>query len=133
MITCELAVAANGDVTSFSPEFMEMKLPTYNNFCFGNILEDRFDDLIDNAVFKRTRDEIHRGVEICRGSCRYFGLCGGGAPVNKMFENKSLETGETSFCRLSIQSAADALINFLSDGDSYRKVFSPDSSARRAI
>ena len=48
-----------------------------------------------------------------RDSCRYFGVCGGGAPVNKMFENRSLVSGETSFGRLSIQAAADALLKFL--------------------
>jgi hypothetical protein len=30
-----------------------------------------------------------------------------------MFENHSLESSETSFCRLSTQAAADALIQFM--------------------
>jgi uncharacterized protein len=108
-----IVIAANGDVTSFSPEFMELKSAAHNNFCFGNILQDDFDDLVNSAVFKRTNSEIQAGVELCRKTCRYFGVCGGGAPSNKMFENKSLESGETSFCRLSTQVAADALIQFL--------------------
>jgi uncharacterized protein len=110
-----IVVAANGDVTSFSPEFMEITSARHNNFCFGNILRDEFEDLAENPFFTRIRDEIGLGVELCRKSCAYFGLCGGGAPVNKMFENKSLASGETSFCRLSIQAPADALIQFLSD------------------
>jgi uncharacterized protein len=109
-----VVVAANGDVTTFSPEFMELRSRQHNNFCFGNILHDEFDDLSENAFFKRARDEIGAGVEQCR-SCRYFGICGGGAPANKIFENKSLASAETSFCRLSIQAAADALIGFLSE------------------
>jgi uncharacterized protein len=108
-----LAVAANGDVTSFSPEFMELKSADHDNFCFGNILRDSFDDLLDNAACTKTANEIRAGVELCRSSCHYFGVCGGGSPSNKMFENKSLASGETLFCRLSIQAAADALGDFL--------------------
>jgi uncharacterized protein len=110
-----VAVAANGDVTSFSPDFMELKSTHHNDFCFGNILQNDFESLINNAIFKRTADEICLGVELCRKRCRYFGVCGGGSPSNKMSENKSLESGETSFCRLSIQAPADALLEFLRD------------------
>jgi uncharacterized protein len=108
-----VAVAINGDVTSFSPDFMELKSVAHNNFCFGNILQDEFDDLINSAIFQRTYDEIRAGVDLCRESCRYFALCGGGAPSNKMAENKSLESGETLFCKLSVQAPADALVEFL--------------------
>jgi uncharacterized protein len=110
-----IAVAANGDVTSFSPEFMELRSPGHNNFCFGNILQNSFEDLLNSAIVKQTADEIRVGVDLCRRNCRYFGVCGGGSPSNKMFENKSLASGETLFCRLSIQAAADALIEFLED------------------
>lgn len=108
-----IAVAASGDVTSFSPEFMELRSAKHNNFCFGNILRDSFNDLLDNAASITTANEIRAGVDLCRKSCRYFGVCGGGSPSNKMFENKSLASGETLFCRLSIQAAADALNEFL--------------------
>lgn len=110
-----IAVAANGDVTSFSPEFMELKSAEHENFCFGNILRDSFDDLVDNANVKNTADEIGAGVDLCRASCRYFEVCGGGSPSNKMFENRSLASGETLFCRLSIQAPADALNEFLQE------------------
>lgn len=110
-----IVVAANGDVTSFSPEFMELKSAAHNNFCFGNILESEFDDIVESAVFRSAHEEIRRGVELCRSTCRYFHVCGGGAPSNKMFENHSLESGETSFCRLSTQAAADAFVKFVGD------------------
>ena len=108
-----IAVATNGDVTSFSPEFMELKSAEHDNFCFGNILQNSFDDLLNSATCKTTTDEISAGVELCSKHCRYFGICGGGSPSNKMSENKSLVSSETSFCRLSIQAAADALVEFL--------------------
>jgi uncharacterized protein len=108
-----IAVSANGDVTSFSPDFMEVESSEYDNFRFGNILHNDFDELVDNESFKRTLGEIRSGVELCRISCSYFGICGGGSPINKMSENRSLRSSETSFCSLSIQAPADALISFL--------------------
>jgi uncharacterized protein len=110
-----IAVAANGDITTFSPDFMELRSAAHNNFCFGNIVRNTFDDLINNPIVKRTADEIRFGVELCRKNCRYFGVCGGGSPSNKMFEKKSLESSETSFCRLSVQAPADTLLEFLQD------------------
>jgi uncharacterized protein len=110
-----LVIAANGDVTTFSPEFMEVRSPHHNNFCFGNVLRDRFEEMAANTFFLRAATEIRAGVDLCRETCSYFGVCGGGAPSNKIFENKTLASAETSFCRLSIQSAADALGSFLSE------------------
>jgi len=108
-----VAVRANGDVTSFSPDFMELRSSEHSNFCFGNILHNDFDQLVGNASFRRAAEEIRMGVELCRTTCDYFGICGGGSPSNKMSENRSLRSSETSFCKLSIQAPADALVGFL--------------------
>jgi uncharacterized protein len=108
-----VVVAHDGAVTTFSPEFMELSSIPHNNFCFGNILHDDFDVMARTPHFLKTRSEIAEGIEHCRQTCRYFDLCGGGAPVNKMFETGSLASAETLFCRLSIQAAADALVRFL--------------------
>jgi uncharacterized protein len=110
-----VAIAADGAVTSFSPDFMELTSVAHNDFRFGNIVWDDFDEIVSGRLFKHAYEEIHAGVTICRASCRYFGICGGGAPSNKMAENGSLASGETSFCRLSIQASADALIGFLQE------------------
>lgn len=124
-----IVVGANGDVSTFSPEFMELKSPEHNNFCFGNILHDDLDSLFQNAFFARARDEIAAGVESCRQTCAYFGVCGGGAPANKMVENGSLRSTETAFCRLSVQSAADALIEFLSNRTLHRASTAAEASS----
>jgi uncharacterized protein len=109
-----VVVAANGDVTTFSPEFMELVSSRHNNFCFGNILTDDFHEIFKSELVSITQAEIRQGIEICRSSCDYFHVCGGGAPANKISENGVLASGETVFCRHSIQAAADALIEFLS-------------------
>jgi uncharacterized protein len=108
-----IVVAANGDVTTFSPEFMEVRSLFHDNFRFGNILEDDFERLITKALVATTHAQIQRGVERCRADCAYFSVCGGGAPTNKFQETGSLDVAETLFCRLSVQTAAEALRKFL--------------------
>jgi uncharacterized protein len=108
-----VVVAANGDVTTFSPEFMEVRSKAHNNFNFGNILKDDFEQLFESSLIAMTQAQVRRGVESCKVKCQYFAVCGGGAPSNKMQENGSLESAETAFCRLSVQPAADAFRKFL--------------------
>jgi uncharacterized protein len=111
-----IVVAANGSVSSFSPEFMETEAPEYDNFVFGNILEGDLEDFARSERFTRVAREVAAGVDACRSNgCRYFAVCGGGAPVNKYCETGSLRETETNFCRNSIQTAADALMAFVGD------------------
>ena len=44
--------------------------------------------------------DINAGVETCRKECDYFSICGGGAPVNKLSENGTFASTQTSFCNL---------------------------------
>jgi uncharacterized protein len=37
-------------------------------------------------------------------------LCGGGAPVNKYFENGSFDSTETMFCRLNRKAIVDVIV-----------------------
>jgi uncharacterized protein len=115
-----VVVAANGDMTTFSPEFLELPSIDRNGFCFGNVLTDDFDRIFENERVSAVQNEIQQGIENCRARCDYFKICGGGAPVNKLAENATLASGETAFCRHSIQPAADALIEFLSSIGSRR-------------
>ena len=108
-----LVVAADGKVSTFSPEFMEMSEPAYDNFVFGNILEGALEDFMRAPAFLRANREIAQGVEACRKSCRYFAVCGGGSPVNKLSEKRDMRISETDFCRFTTQSSADALLSFL--------------------
>src|SRR6185436_11348730 len=98
------------------PEFMEVRSLAHNNFKFGNILSDDFDKMFDSGLVAMTGAQIQRGVERCRQQCRYFAVCGGGAPSNKMQENGSLESSETMFCRMSVQPAAEAFRKFMQWG-----------------
>ena len=108
-----IVVGARGELSTFSPEGTEVVDRRYANFVFGNVLAGGVSEANRSTAFQRAKADIATGVETCRRSCRYFGVCAGGAPVNKLTETGSLSTGETQFCRLSIQAASDALTEFL--------------------
>jgi uncharacterized protein len=108
-----IVVAADGGVSTFSPELMEVSASEYPSFVFGNILEGSLQDFGATRLLKQTAQAITSGVDACRSGCPYFAVCGGGAPVNKISENGRLDSAETVFCRLSVQSAADALAVFI--------------------
>ena len=108
-----IVVAADGRVSTFSPEFMEMSAPAYDNFVFGNVLAGDLDDFARTPAFLRADREVAQGVAACRKACRYFAVCGGGSPVNKLAEKGDMTVTETDFCRLTTQTSADALMEFL--------------------
>ena len=109
-----VVVAADGSISTFSPELTEVDAPRYANFVFGNIVTGDFDGFAANPMFQSVQAAVKTGVAKCRSECRYFDVCGGGSPVNKLCEHDDLAATETAFCRYSIQTAADALLRFLS-------------------
>ena len=108
-----LTVSAEGNLSTFSPELMEQTPASDHSYCFGNILGDEPQAWIEHAGFQAFARDVETGIEACRQSCRYFSVCGGGAPVNKVSEHGSATATETSYCRLTTQAAADALAKFV--------------------
>ena len=95
-----------GNLSSFSPELLGVKSIHYGDFVFGNIRDGDLLSLLDSQKFNRVAADIYEGVKRCEQSCQYFGLCGGGAPSNKYFENGTFASSETMYCRTSIQMPA---------------------------
>jgi uncharacterized protein len=108
-----VTVGVTGDLSTFSPESLGIRDERYDNFIFGNILAGGIDEAAASNAFRRAAADIDSGVEMCRRSCPYFAICGGGAPVNKLSETGSFAATETLFCRLSIQASVDALCTFI--------------------
>ncbi len=46
-------------------------------------------------------------------SCEYFSVCGGGEPVNKLAENGTFCSTETTYCRLTKMRATDLVLDAL--------------------
>ncbi|WP_108663695.1 cyclophane-forming radical SAM/SPASM peptide maturase GrrM/OscB [Acuticoccus kandeliae] len=108
-----LTVAADGGLSTFSPELIGTPAPDYADFVFGNILTGGIEAMRRDAALQRAAAQIAAGVRACRKSCAYFDVCGGGAPSNKFFENGSLASTETLHCRLVTMETVDAVLDSL--------------------
>ena len=108
-----ISVDCRGNFSTFSPELLGLSSPDYGDFAFGNVMTDSFDSMLSKPKFQAVARDIAAGVHRCRDTCEYFAYCGGGAPVNKYFENGSFDSTETMFCRLSKQAVLDVVLSKL--------------------
>ena len=110
-----ITMDTKGDYTTFSPELIGMKDESYGNFTLGNVHTDSFRDALQTDKFKKMFGEIMQGVTMCKNTCDYFHLCGGGAPSNKLYENKSFATTETNFCKYSRKIIIDSIMESMEE------------------
>jgi uncharacterized protein len=103
-------VDAHGNVSSFDPELLGVELDRFGRFAFGNVLTDNLQQIAASERFQQVAAEMAAGVAACRSSCAYFGLCGGGAGSNKVFEQGRFDGTETQACRYRIQLVADVVL-----------------------
>ena len=102
-----------GNISTFSPELLGLKNAQYGDFLLGNINRDRLVEMPGRANFLRMLEDIRSGVAMCRESCEYFSVCGGGEPVNKLAENGTFRSTETTYCRLTKMRATDLVLDAL--------------------
>ncbi len=103
----------SGNVATFSPELLGLKNALYDDFVLGNVNRDRLTELADSPLLARMRADIDAGVAMCRERCEYFSVCGGGEPVNKLAENGSFASGETTYCRMTKMRSTDLILDRL--------------------
>lgn len=108
-----LSVASNGDFATFSPEFLGQRWPAYDDFVLGNVHRSGFLESLGGDVFARLWGGVRAGVEACARGCAHFDYCGGGAPVNKLYEHGDLGATETLYCRSMIQRPFEAVLRRL--------------------
>jgi uncharacterized protein len=102
-----------GNIATFSPELLGLKNALYDNFVLGNVNRDRLVALAERPLLQRMKADIDAGIALCRERCEYFSVCGGGEPVNKLFENGSFATAETTYCRMTKMRATDLVLDRL--------------------
>jgi uncharacterized protein len=105
-----MVVDYKGDFSTFCPEFLGMANPNYGDFVIGNLCTQDLRDALRSDVYDRLSRDVEESTNICKQSCEYFLVCGGGSPVNKLCENGSLAIAETMYCRLSTKVVADLAV-----------------------
>jgi uncharacterized protein len=120
-----------GNISTFSPELLGLKSLAYGDFLLGNINRDALVDMPKRPNFLKMLEDIEAGVAMCRERCEYFSVCGGGEPVNKLSENGSFVSTETTYCRMTKMRATDLVL------DALERVlpagFDPETVARTAL
>lgn len=106
-----VSIASNGEIGTFSPELLGMVHPTFENFSIGNVLSCRCDSIPPAKAWPQLLADISQGTTLCRSGCPYFSVCGGGAPINKLYEKHSFAVMETHHCRLTVQAVADVVLS----------------------
>ncbi len=108
-----LSIAHDGRISTFAPELMGHAVEGIGEFTFGNVHHNRLAEIIASERFQLASRLIALGADRCSQSCEYYGLCGGGSPSNKYFENGRLDSTETEFCRVAIMAPVDAILEQL--------------------
>lgn len=107
-----VSVDLEGSISTFSPELMGVKAPRFNDFRFGNVHDIAdLSDVFRSRWFQDCHRQVSVGVAKCKKTCGYFAICGGGTPSNKFGETGRLDSTETEFCRLSVKTVLDHLID----------------------
>lgn len=108
-----LSFDAKGNFATFSPEFLGNKSKKYGNFVLGNVWTSDLNTAKASETLRILEEDINKGVSACRTECEYFSVCGGGAPANKYYENESMATSETMYCRLTVKRVADVAMEII--------------------
>ncbi|MBL8306413.1 MAG: GRRM system radical SAM/SPASM domain protein [Rubrivivax sp.] len=98
-----LNVAHDGAFGTFSPELLGQPSAAHGNFLLGNVHDTPLRDALRTPAFAKLWREIRDGVARCRDRCAHFAWCGGGSPVNKLYETGSMAADETLYCRSMVK------------------------------
>lgn len=108
-----VSVSATGDVSTFSPEFLDQESPLYGSLNFGNVQTHSFADIAANERFRHVYRDVQRGISRCQAECDYFGVCGSTTLSNKLSENGTLDSTETHFCKYERKELVDVVLHQL--------------------
>jgi uncharacterized protein len=108
-----ITVGWNGDFSTFSPELLGQSSAEFENFVLGNVVRSGFLQAANTPGFLKMWHLIREGTAACQRTCAYFKYCGGGAPVNKLYENGSFASAETLYCRTMFKRPFDVVLERL--------------------
>jgi uncharacterized protein len=108
-------VACNGDFSTFSPELLGQGDARFGSFVLGNVSDGGYLESARREPFVSLWAAVREGVQHCRDRCAHFAYCGGGSPANKLYENGTLASGETLYCRTMLKRPFELALRTLED------------------
>jgi uncharacterized protein len=108
-----ITIDKRGNVIPFAPEFAGNKSQEYGDFMVGSLSSTGLDDILLGEKMNRLDNEVQKSVALCQSECDYFSYCGGAFLSNKFSENRTLESTETSACRLHMKTMCDVVFEKL--------------------
>ncbi len=108
-----LNIDHQGNFSTFDPELLSIQTELYGDFILGNVLTDTLESVCYSEKFQKIHQDMTAGVNLCRQTCEYFGLCGGGAGSNKYWENGTFNSGQTIACNYRIKMITDVVVEAL--------------------
>jgi uncharacterized protein len=124
-----LTMTRDGTMYSWSPELASGVPGVPDRFSLGNIRGvESVDQLLVTQRAKTIQREIDRGVEMCRQTCDYFGVCGGGSPGNKFYERGTFAATETLKCVLQTQELTEVILTAFGGAEADRGELEPASA-----
>ena len=105
-----LSVDWQGNFSTFDPELLSVSSDRYGSFNLGNLRNTSLEQAACTERFTELWRDVVSGMERCRQSCDYFGLCGGGMGSNKYWEHGTLDCSETSACRFKTMLPVQVLL-----------------------
>ena len=108
-----VSIDHQGNFSTFDPELLSVKTELYGDFILGNVLRDSFESVCYTEKFQKIYQDMVGGINKCRESCQYFGLCGGGAGSNKYWENGTFNSADTLACKYRSKIVTDIVLDQL--------------------
>jgi uncharacterized protein len=102
-----ISVDVFGNYWTYSPELGLG--PDGKAFHIGNCRTDSIAAALASQKLWDLHKRITVGVALCKESCQYFGVCGGGSPGHKYAAARRFEVTETAFCSTNIKAVTDLL------------------------
>jgi uncharacterized protein len=116
-----ISVAWNGDFSTFSPELLGQPSAEFGDFVLGNVATSGYRNSMATRRFQRLWNAVAAGVRACSDGCEYFDHCGGGAPVNKLYENGDFASTGTLYCRSMLQRPFELVLEHLEQARAERE------------
>lgn len=108
-----MTINPDGSYFFGNPELAGSIDKRFNNFIYGNILNDDIMDIRQSPPFIRQQQQIFSGIEKCKQECVYFAGCRGGNSAHKYFQFNRFDVSSHLTCELNDKTIIELFLSTL--------------------